>query len=328
MAGGDRTPLPFGWAEDVARTDARRPMCHCATVAAIPSTDGERLIAAWYAGTAECRPDVAIFTATWTERAGWSAPRLFADTPGRPDGNAVLGVAPDGVLWMFFATLTGDHWRSACLRRAASVDGGQTWSAPEEMVGAEIGWLVRNKPVVHGGRWLLPVYDEVRWEGFVLTSDDAGRTWSAGGRIRAPLGCIQPTLLGAPDGTLTALLRCGREGGPLWMARSDDGGVTWSETVAAGLHNPNSGCDGVSDPDGAWCLACNDQPQPVGRRELALRISRDGGATWPVRAVVAAGAGEYSYPALIPATGGGMHLLYTHERTQIRHLRIRPGWPA
>ena len=325
-----RTAMPFGSAEDVCVTDPARPMCHCATVAALPvaAAEEERLVAAWYAGSAECRPDVALFAATWTLRQGWSAPRLLVDTPGRAEGNAVLGVSPGGVLWLVFATLTGCGWRSARLRRTWSVDGGETWAAAEDLPGAPVGWLVRNKPVAHGSRWLLPVYDEIAWEGFVLASDDDGRTWSAGGRMRAPQGCIQPTLLPAPDGALAALLRCGGEGGPLWQSRSGDGGATWTPGVPAGLHNPNSGCDGVPRADGAWLLACNDRPLPVGRGELALRVSRDGGATWPTRGVVASGAGEYSYPALIPAADGGLHLLYTHERTRIRHLRIRPGWPA
>ncbi len=323
-----RTAMPFGSAEDVFVTDAAYPMCHCVTVAALPTAGEERLVAVWYAGTEECHPDVALFAATWTLRQGWSTPRLLVDTPGWPDGNAILGVSPGGTLWMLFATLTGNRWQSSRLRRTWSADGGETWAEPEDLPGGHLGWLVRNKPITHQVRWLLPVYDDIAWEGFVLASDDDGRTWSPSGRMRAPLGCIQPTLLPSPDGTISALLRCGGEGGPLWLSRSTDGGATWTPCTPAGLENPNSGCDGVVRGDGSWLLACNDQAMPVGRHELALRVSHDGGATWPARGLVASGAGEYSYPALIPAADGGLHLLYTHERTSIRHLRIRAGWPA
>ena len=321
-----RTAMPFGTAEDAFTVDALRTECHCATVAALPGADGEeRLLAAWYAGTAECRTDVAILAATWSERAGWSPPRVLVDTPRRAEGNPILGVSPGGDLWLIFATLTGSRWNTCYLRRMRSPDGGGTWSAPADLPGGEVGWLVRNKPILFGGAWLLPVYDEIRWEGFVLRSEDNGRTWSPSGRMVAPGGCIQPTLLPQADGGLAALLRCGGDGGPVWLTRSHDGGRTWSPTQATPVPNPNSGCDGLARPDGSWVLACNDLP--LGRGRLSLCVTRDGGATWPVRGTLAEGAGEYSYPAVIPAADGGLHVLYTHERRAIRHLRVRAGWP-
>jgi len=320
-----RTEMPFGTAEDVFAVDAGHPTCHCVTVAALPGDGPERLIASWYAGTAECRPDIAVFSASWTEGAGWSPARLVVDTPGLPDGNPILGVSPGGDLWLIFATLTGPSWKTCYLRRMRSEDGGLTWSAPDDLPGGEVGWLVRNKPVVHGGAWLLPVYDEIRWEGFVLRSEDDGAGWLPSGRMVAELGCIQPTLLPDAGGGLAALLRCGKGGGPVWISRSADGGRTWSATAPTPVPNPNSGCDAAARPDGSWALACNDVPK--GRQVLALRTSRDGGATWPGRGILAEGPGEYSYPAVIPAADGGLHVLYTHERTSIRHLRVRPGWP-
>lgn len=319
--------MPLASAQDVFVVGPQWPECHCATVVALPSEGGEqRLLASWYAGTAECRADVAVFAAEWTEREGWSPPRVLVDTPGRPEGNPVLGVSPGGALWLIFATLSGTGWKSCYLRRMRSDDGGRTWSVPEDLPGGEIGWLVRNKPVAFGGAWLLPVYDEIRWEGFVLRSEDEGRTWSPSGRMIAPGGCIQPTLMPEPDGGLAALLRCGGQGGHVWLSRSRDGGRTWSPAEATSLPNPNSGCDGVVRDDGSWALVCNDAPR--GRGVLALRVSRDGGASWPGRGVLAEGQGEYSYPAVIAdAATGGLHVLYTHERRSIRHLRLRPGWP-
>ncbi len=325
-----RTERPWGSAEDVWGVEADHPECHCASVVSLPGAGGERLVAAWYAGSAECRPDVAVFVATRDGAGAWSPATVVVDTPGQPDGNPVLGVSPGGRLWLIFATLDGPRWDSCRLRRMHSADGGRTWSPPEPLPGAEPGWLVRNKPIAQGRAWLLPVYDEVAWNGFVLRSSDDGESWSAGGRIVAETGCIQPTLLPEagpdpdPEG-LAALLRCGRRGGPLWISRSVDGGRHWSGVAPTPLHNPNSGCDAVARPDGTWLLACNDGPD---RRVLALRLSRDGGRTWPGRWILAEGEREYSYPALIPAADGGLHLLYTHERRSIRHLHLAPGWPA
>ncbi len=321
-----RTQGAFGTAEDVFGVDARWPTCHCATVVALPDLGGqERLVAAWYAGTAECRPDVAVLSATWSEQDGWSGARVLVDTAGHAEGNPLLGVSPSGVLWLFFVTLDEPKWRSARLKRMCSLDGGLSWSEPSGLRGAEIGWVVRNKPIRLGAVWLLPAYDEIRWESFVLRSDDAGRSWTPGGRIVAPNGCIQPTLMPTADG-LTALLRCGAPGGSVWRSWSRDNGWTWSDPEETPVHNPNSGCDGVVRADASWALACNDEPR--GRGVLALRTSRDAGTTWPGRGVLAQGSGEYSYPAVIAAASGGLHVLYTHERTSIRHLRVRQDWLA
>jgi predicted neuraminidase len=50
---------------------------HAATVAAM---DGGELMAAWFAGTHEGAPDVAIYTALWRDGA-WSAPMLALRVP-------------------------------------------------------------------------------------------------------------------------------------------------------------------------------------------------------------------------------------------------------
>ena len=316
-------PAAAAWqTADVFRTEARWPECHAVTAAALDGgAEGERLVAVWYAGTAECRPDVALLSATWTEARGWSEPRVLVDTPGRAEGNPVLGVAPGGDLWLWFATLDGPHWRDARLRWQRSTDGGATWSEPQDMADAAPGWLGRNKPVRHGSHWLLPLYDERSWEGVVLRSADGGWTWEAGSRIVAPQRCIQPTLLPLADGGLAALLRCGSGGGPMWLSRSTDGGRHWSPAQPAGLDNPNSACDALVDDRGQWFVACNDDRERD-RGVLALRGSADGGATWPLRLPLVEGPGEYAYPALLPAAGGGLHVLYTHERRAIRHLRL------
>jgi predicted neuraminidase len=86
------------------------PSCHAATLTALPNGD---LLAAWYAGSREAASDVAIYGARLSQGSVvWSEPFMLANTPGHPEGNPVLFTAPDGGVWLFYVTLTGD-W-SAC----------------------------------------------------------------------------------------------------------------------------------------------------------------------------------------------------------------------
>jgi alpha-L-rhamnosidase len=118
---------------------------------------------------------------------------------------------------------------------------------------------------------------------------------------------------------LLALFRTGV--GRIWKSYSSDRGDTWTEPVETELLNNESGIDLARLPNGHLVLAFNDTDR--GRTPLNLAISTDDGETWPHRMVVEDAPGEYSYPAVITARDGTIHLLYTHKRTRIAHLAIR-----
>jgi predicted neuraminidase len=75
--------------------------------------------------------------------------------------------------------------------------------------------------------------------------------------------------------------------------------------------------DAVRLADGRIVLACN--PVREGRTPLSLLTSSDNGETWPWRSDLETEPGEYSYPSIIQASDGRIHVVYTHLRTQIRH---------
>ena len=92
------------------------------------------------------------------------------------------------------------------------------------------------------------------------------------------------------------------------------------------MPNNNSGLDAVCLPDNRLVLACN----PVGsdwgaRTPLSLFVSESGGQTWKRELDLAAGPGEYSYPAVISAGDRkrpGNRLAGTDEC----HPRYHPHW--
>src|ERR1700733_9364830 len=71
---------------------------HASTVVELKNGD---LMSAWFGGTAEGKPDVAIWGATRT-RAQWSAPVELAREPDVPCWNPVLFHTRDGKLWLYY----------------------------------------------------------------------------------------------------------------------------------------------------------------------------------------------------------------------------------
>jgi predicted neuraminidase len=199
-----------------------------------------------------------------------------------------------------------ETWRSWAAWVEISRDGGRTWS--------------RHGPITVPpdlGRW--------RDEGGSLGSGSdpalVSATWDAtAGRLRLPqdhLGVIQPAVWEYAPGRVRMLLRATRAVGSVCIAESCDFGRTWSLAQPTTVPHSNSGLDAVRLADGRIVLACN--PTHEGRSPLSLLISADNGASWPQRLDLETAPGEFSYPSIIQAADGRLHLVYTDRRVRIQH---------
>ena len=104
-----------------------------------------------------------------------------------------------------------------------------------------------------------------------------------------------------------------------------DAGKHWSAPEPLSLPNSDSGLDALRLVDGRILLAFNDSEN--GRENLKLAFSEDGGRSWSRHATLEAeGAAEFSYPYLIQARDGIIHLLYTWKRRSIKHAAFNAAW--
>jgi len=301
---------------------ASHPMAHAATLTALPNGD---LLCAFYAGTYETATDQAIFLARAHKRREdwweWTPPRKLIDTPDKADGNPVLFTAPDGTVWLFFVNLQGQGWTSALLFAMRSTDGGDTWDEPQ-LLSAELCTMPKTKPLVlQDGAWLLPLYDERRFQPLFWRSEDGGRTWRAR-RLFARLRLIQPAVVELSSGRLLAY--CRSTNGCILRLTSDDGGRHWSEPELTPLPNPNSAVDLVRLDDGALVLAFNDSRYC--RSPLSVAFSPDETERWMVIRDLEVGEGEFSYPCLLATPDGFVHCVYTYRRQTIRHTVFDRTW--
>lgn len=299
------------------------PSCHASTI--VEGKDG--LVAAWFGGTREGAADVGIWISRRGLSAKWDTPVQVAsakDASGEavPCWNPVLFQPKSGPLLLFYKT--GAQIRTWQTQLRSSDDGGVTWSEPRQLPDGICG-PVKDKPVeLADGTLLCPTSDEPapdRWLVHFSMTRDLGKTWEKTGPLNdgAEFDAIQPTVLFHPGGKLQAL--CRTKQGCISTLWSDDQGKTWSRMEATDLPNPNSGIDGVTLADGRHLLVYN--PVKKGRSPLVIGLSTDGRA-WRQVHVLEDQPGEYSYPAIIQAKDGTVHITYTWKRQLVMQVALDP----
>ena len=152
---------------------------------------------------------------------------------------------------------------------------------------------------------------------------DNGLTWERTSAINdRKTGAIQPSILIHQDGKLQLL--CRSTVSSILTSWSNDNGRTWSELTATSLPNPNSGIDAVTLKDGRHLVVYNHLKS--GRNMLNAAVSVDG-ITWEAAFLLENNikGAEFSYPAVIQTNDGLVHITYTWNRKQIKHVVVDPG---
>jgi predicted neuraminidase len=291
---------------------------HASTVA--ETRDG--LLTAWFGGSGEGKPDVGIWLSRLTAMR-WEAPIEVAD--GRqadgarwPCWNPVLFQPSRGPLLLFYKVGPSPRQWWGLVR--TSSDEGRTWSPAARLPDGILG-PIRAKPVEVADGTLLAgsSTEDAGWVAHVerLTGTDVASpgAWrrSAPHNDARAFGAIQPTLLIHSPTRIQAL--CRSRQGVITEAWSNDAGDSWSPMKATGLPNPSAGIDALRLADGRFLLVYN--PTATGR------VSSDG-AVWRRGIVLEDSPGEYSYPAVIQARDGRVHVTYTWRRERIRHVVVDP----
>ena len=214
-----------------------------------------------------------------------------------------------------------------------SEDDGLTWEKPRDITSTAKhpdwrwyatgpGISIQMKEGKHAGRLVIPCDHSTadgEYRSHSIHSDDGGKTWALGGTIKPHVNECQVVEL--PGGKLLINLRNYAKAPNAKrraIATSDDGGQTWSE-VSYDAALIESICQAslirLMHPAGAdkqGMLLFSNPASEKSRDQLTVRLSRDGGKTWPASRVLFAGHAAYSN--LIELPDGTLGCLY--ERGQ------------
>jgi predicted neuraminidase len=329
---------------------------HASTVVELKNGD---VMAAWFGGSKEGAPDVAIYGAQLHD-GKWSVPIELARANNVACWNPVLFHTKDGKLWLYYKFGTRPStWEGA---RKWSVDEGKTWSAEERLPAGILG-PIRPKPLVLADGTVVSgsSVENTKWNAWIERSTDGGKTFTKFGPITVPdeldipdagaiaaaaevdtpgndgeggvhtklyppakttIGIIQPAVISLGGHHLRFYARSHTKAARIAIADSMDDGKTWTQARFIDLPNPTSGIDAVRLTDGRIVLIFNNSYNK--RTPLNLAVSTDG-EHFRIFKTLEDGPGQFSYPALVQAKNGDLLMTYTFRRETIKYVRVPLG---
>jgi predicted neuraminidase len=341
-------PLKSGKALAGTRADN-----HASTVVELKNGD---VMAAWFGGTKEGAPDVAIYGAR-LHNGVWSVPVELARAEKIACWNPVLFHTKDGRLWLYYKIgARPSTWVGAS---KWSEDEGLMWSAEARLPEGILG-PIKDKPLVLDDGVIVSgsSVENGKWAVWIERSSNNGKTWSRVGPITVPdnadvpddaakaasaevqapmseteggvhtklyppakttVGIIQPSVVWLEGHHLRFYARSHTKAARIVVADSMDDGKTWTEARFIDLPNPNSGIDAVRIKDGRIVLIFNNSYNR--RTPLNLAVSADG-EHFQVFKTLEDGPGQYSYPAIVQAANGDLLMTYSWRRQTIKFVRV------
>lgn len=262
----------------------------------------------------------------------WPAPQVVADFGGDTIGNPAPVVdRKTGIVWLLLTRNNGaEHLKEIIAGKSTgtrtvwvthSKDDGRTWATPVEITRdvkrSDWTWYATgpgNGIQTRKGRMVIPcdhyAAGTLERHSHVIFSDDHGASWKLGGVAEDKTN--ESAVAELSDGRLLLNMRSLHEKNRRAVARSSDGGITWSGvTLDEGLIEPV--CQASLISAGGRKLVFSN-PASTKRENMTVRVSRDDGASWAASRVIHAGPSAYSSLAII---GRGMvGLLYERGETQ------------
>ena len=279
----------------------------------------------------------------------WSATQVVVSESGMSCGNPCPVVEREsGTIWLPFCKNLAEGGESLICQGKAprtvwithSDDDGQTWAQPREITESvkDSRWTWYATGPCHGiqlrsGRLLVPCDHIVgiHFDGskdpihsHLIYSDDRGATWHRGGSVQVETDeCAVAQL---QDGSLYLNCRNGVGGNNRGVARSHDQGQTlvqfaWDATLIEPVCQA-----GLEALPGGQLLFSN--PASTRRQRMTVRLSPDGGLTWPAARVLHPGPAAYSDLAALP--NGAICCLYEggdeHPSESLTLARFNLAW--
>lgn len=332
------------------------------------TTDRGTLIAVYdirYDGSADLPADIDVGMSRSTDGGEtWAPMQIIMDMgPGRGDGigdPSVLFDPATNTLWVAALWCHGNlGWRGSGpgmtpdktgqLILVNSTDDGETWSEPINITsqikdpswclllqGPGRGIAMRDGTLVFPAQFQAPPDKQRIPSSTIISSKDHGETWQIGAGARP--NTTESQVVELEPGTLMLNMRDNR-GGSRAVMLSDDLGQTWRPHPSSRGALPEPVCNAAlikvretDDPRSPILAFVNPAVPKRPRRHMTLKLSLDGGLSWPEAYHLLLDEGSSAgYPSLtmidehtigIFYEGSQAHL--TFQRVNVENLLARP----
>ena len=247
--------------------------------------------------------------------------------------------------------------------RVVSKDGiGDVWEMPETFYDHNSS-ITRNRPIqLSTGKWLFPMFhacgsfsgaDGCNWPNTSVHIDHSGilhSTSSDAGTLEWPeapvtgSGCrVHPSIVDLGGGHLKTFFRS-RDKSWVYVMDSFDNGHSWTlprktkipnnnaSLQANVLHTSNHTAANGTVPivlvfDNTHGKTHRSDGVDVGRRyPLSIALSYDGGVSFPYVRDLETAHQEFSYPSVLQARDGRIHVSNTYARETVEHHVLSEAW--
>ncbi len=304
---------------------------HSATFTILPNNN---LKAMWFAGSHEGKPDVKIWQSefngeSWSRATDILSPEILGANTKRfikKVGNPVVYRAENGILHLFVVSVSIGGWSGSSLNHFTSSDDGLTWQYKDKLILSpffNFSTLDRTIPItLADGGFYLPVYHEFIHAYPELLRFDANGNFINQIRMTSKIHLLQPSIVSINSDKAYSFLRnSGQIDDVLYMQKTNNGGLKWSNPESTNIKNHDSSIATVNLGSLGILMVHN----PSGRNQLVLSISKDA-KTWRQFYVLESSEnGEFSYP-VVKVHDHLVDILYTWNRKGIKHVRFNKLW--
>lgn len=300
------------------------------------------LRAVWYGGSRDGAADTKLYTSTFNlNKPTWSQAKVLLTREQAEQelnvsikklSNPVVWTDNQGTVWLFYVSVRVGGLMFSSLNVKKSKDHGSTWTQSERIFSSPFlnySTLVKSKPFhTSDGSIVLPIYHQFASKlSELLILNQNGKILDKK-RLSKGRESIQPEIIPTSKQKALVVMRDANDQVPnkMVIARSNKGADSWSNVEFSQILNPNSAVTAVKTASEQVILAYNNQTQ--GRTNLSLALSNDmTGKNWQVvDAIEQNQKGYYAYPYMIRDSKGSYHLLYTWNKTRIKHVQFNDAW--
>lgn len=342
----------------------------CSRIPALTTANNGWVIAAWDGRPGTCadapQPNSVVYTISKDNGVTWSDVKVMAQGNPNPDQRGFSDPSfvvdrETGRIFSFFVMSYDWAWpqRDRAVTDPRHVmhavyfhsdDNGETWQGPTEVTDAlnpapahEVwtgrfaasGEGIQLKYGRHAGRLIqqYTVYNTVSNDYWAVSlfSDDHGATWQAGAPVGP--GMDENKVVELSDGTVMLNSRKSDGTGGRYVARSTDGGATWSErTTDRSLVDPQNNASIIrafpNAPQGSAeaKILLFSNSAAASRTNGTIRVSFDDGQTWSDSKVFEPGA--MSYSTMTTLADGSLGILYERAHPTIWFGKLSWKWLA